>query len=179
LSDASISATAHGGSWRQFGKELVSRTIAPASNVSFVFAMILGPVLFGGLGIWVEIVKLLRSHDPLGYESLITAVATFIPALGCSTALQLVLASTGKDKALVSFAMLMAFVFFLVSILLQIFSTEYTRAFLWVGSFWSAGAVWLWWITNGSDPTYIDKPDAATGGAISRPLTGNLNGFEV
>lgn len=181
MSEKSGSTTIQNGGWSYLRTELASRTGAPAKNVPFVIYVFLGPFLFGGLGIWVELVKLVIAKDMVEYGSLITAIITFFPALGCSTALQLVLASAGKnDKVLISFALLMLFVFLAPAVLLQFFSAEHPGMVLLISTLCSLGAVWLWWITNGSDPTYMaPEPDAATGGAVGRPLPGNLNGFDV
>jgi hypothetical protein len=179
MSDSSGSN--HAGDWGRLAKELSTRTIAPFSNAAFVIFVILGPILFGALGVWVEIFRLIRSAARPEYSALITATSAFYPALGCSTALQLVLASASKnDKGLISFALLMASLFPAAALILQSFSDSRPVMVLAVSAFCSVGAVWLWWITNGSDPTFMTpSPDAATGGQLDRSLPGSLSGFQA
>ena len=177
----SNSLQGNSGSWRYLGQQLISRTLDPATNVSFVIFVILGPFIFGALGVWVEVGKRITSATPLDYSSLIIAISTFYPALGCSTALQLVLASASKyDKIFISFALLMFCTFLATAMSLQFFIQIHPKRVLEISCICSVAAIWLWWITNGSDPIY--KPtstDAATGGQLNRNLPGNLTGFQV
>ena len=172
------SASNHSGDWHWLGKELTARTVDPFRSVTFVIYVILGPFLFGALGVWVEIFRLLKSTTQPEYSALITAISAFYPALGCSTALQLVLSSATKnDKVLMSFGLLMLSLFPAAALILQS-SDIRPLIILAVSSLCSIGAVWLWWITNGSDPTFM-TPDAATGGQLDRNLPGTLNGFQA
>ena len=180
MSDAA-SAPNIPGDWPYLWRQLRERTRDPAKNVPFVFYVFLGPFLFGGLGVWVEIVKLTISTTPAEYSSLITAISTFYPALGCSTALQLVLASASKnDRVLISFALMMLFAVLAPAILLQFFSTLHPKIVLELSLLCSICAVWLWWMTNGGDPTYMmPAPDAATGGQVDRKLPGDLSEYQA
>ena len=146
------STSNHSGDWGQLGGQLAERTIDPFSNVAFVIFVILGPLLFGALGVWVEVFRLIKSTTEPEYSALITAINAFYPALGCSTALQLVLASASRnDKSLISFALLMASLFPAAALILQSFSDSHPITTLVISALCSIGAVWLWWITNGSD----------------------------
>lgn len=78
------------GEWGYLRNWLVTRTVEPTRSVPFVFYVLLGPFLFGGLQIWVEILKWWHSGMRPEYSGLITAISTFFPALAGSTALQLV-----------------------------------------------------------------------------------------
>jgi nitrate reductase NapE component len=171
----------YSGEWSRLGKQLSARTLDPFRNAAFVIFVILGPILFGALGVWVEVFRLIKTTAQPEYSSLITAINAFYPALGCSTALQLVLASASKnDKGLISFALLMLSLFPATALVLQSFSDGHPIAILTVSGLCSIMAVWLWWITNGSDPTFMTpSPDAPTGGQLDRNLPGSLSGFQA
>ena len=179
MSETSTSDLA--GDWRRLGRELIARTVHPFTNVAFVIFVILGPLLFGALGVWIEIFRLIKSTTQPEYAALITAISAFYPALGTSTALQLVLASASKnDKSLISFALLMASLFPAAALILQSFSDNHPIPILLASAFCSIVAIWVWWITNGGDPTFITpSPDAATGGQLDRNLPGSLSGFQA
>jgi hypothetical protein len=167
--------------WRYLRKELAARTIEPTRSVSFVIYVFLGPFLFGALGVWVEIFKLTLPGSAHDYGNLITAVCTYFPALGCSTALQLVLASSNRtDKVFISFALLLFVLFLVIALVLQGISVAHPKTVLQISAVCSASAIWLCWITNAKDPTYLaPPPDAATGGGLDRALPGNLAGFKT
>lgn len=163
-------------------RELWRRTHEPVRELPFVVYVFTGILLFGGLGVWVEILKIILAGSPVEFAGLITAVVTFFPALIGSTTLQLVLGSVnGGDKVMVSFALLMMCVFLTFAILLPFFSGTHPIGVLGCGIACSAFAIWTWWITNGDDPDFkkVVKPDAATGGNPQRQLPGDLNGFQV
>jgi hypothetical protein len=74
-------AVGHPGDWDYLWLQLKRRTPEPLGDVPFVFYVFLGIVIFGGLGIWVELLKILISTKPAELAGLITAVNTFFPAL--------------------------------------------------------------------------------------------------
>jgi hypothetical protein len=167
--------------WQRLGRHLRARTVDPIKSVPFVFFVFLGPVAFGALGVWVEIIRLaISTAGPKDFAPLITAISTYYPALGCSTALQLQLAKTTKgDKVLVSFGQLMFSIFLVTAIVVQFFWQDYPQTVFAVSFLSTIAAIWLWWITNADDPTFAATVDAATGGDVARDLRGTLNGFQV
>jgi hypothetical protein len=166
--------------WQRLGRHLRARTVGPLKSVPFVFFVFLGPVVFGALGVWVEVIRLAISTEPPDYSSLVTAISTYYPALGCSTALQLQLAKTTKgDKVLVSFGQLMFSIFLATAVVLQFFWKTYPGTVFAISFACTVAAIWLWWITNADDPTFAASADAATGGDVDRDLRGTLNGFQV
>lgn len=169
------------GDWQRLRKHLAARTVEPFKSVPFVFFAFLGPFAFGALGVWVEFVRMLLTEATPDYAALITAVSTYYPALGCSTALQLQLANTNKgDKVLVSFSQFMFSIFLFTAVIIQFFWQSHPVTVLMICAALSLSAIWLWWITNAEDPTYLTTPtDAATGGDVDRDLRGTLDGFQV
>ena len=177
-----IAAAEERTDWKHLRKELARRTREPAGDVPFILYFALATVIFGGLGIWAELVKVLLAEKPVGLGGLTTAMITFYPALAGSTALQLVLISVGKsDKVLISFALLLLCLFPITAVLLSLVSNSHPVFVLVAGIVLWFGVMWLWWITNCDDVTYKQTaaPDAATGGNPSRPLSGDLTGFSV
>lgn len=166
--------------WAYLWDQIKMRTREPVKAVPFVVYIFLGIVLFGGLGIWTEILKIIIAAKPPGIAGLLTAVMTFFPTLIGSTAIQLVLASS-QNKILMSFALFILFVFLAVAILLPFFSSSHPRGVLVIASIASICGIWTWWFTNSTDPTYRHKVpiDAPSGGPTDNPLKGNLSGFQV
>lgn len=169
------------GDWRYLGREIWRRTWNPFRNVPFVFYVVLAILGLGCLGIWVELVKTQVSSTPSSYDGVLTAIATFYPALIGSASLQLILTSTGKsDKVLVSFALLACFASFFSVVLISVFHQLYPVWCFWAASYFAAFAVWFWWFTNGDDVTYQNAAiDAAAGGDTSKALKGDLDDFKV
>jgi hypothetical protein len=165
--------------WAYLKRLLRTRTVDPVHELPFVIYVFLGIILFGGLGIWTELLKYFLSDKP-DLSGLITAIMTFFPTLVGATSIQLILAAS-EDKVMVSFALLILCCFLTAAILLPFFSSSYPCAVLCVAALLSLGAVWVWWFTNSEDPTYRKKPrtDAATGGSVNKPVSGDLTGFQV
>lgn len=177
-----VSAAVEGGGWARLATELRRRTREPISNPPFVFFFIPGVVIFGGLGIWAEVVKIAITESSAGLAGLITAIITFYPALGGSTTIQLVFASFNeKDKTLLSLGVFLLCLFPISALLLSLFSGRYPISVLVLGIILSLSVVWVWWITNCDDVTYkqMSTPDAATGGDPERSLSGDLTDFKI
>lgn len=67
--------------WQRLGQHLRARTVNPLKSVPFVFFFFLGPVVFGALGVWVEIIRLATSTQPPDYSSLVTAIGSGRPLM--------------------------------------------------------------------------------------------------
>jgi len=170
------------GDWTYLGRELRRRTREPTANFPFVVFLVLGVMLFGGLGVWVELLKFVISSSPAGLAGIITAVLTFFPTLIGTTSIQLVLDSANRgDKIFISFALLMFCIFFTFAVVLPIFAATHPVGVLRFSLGCCACGIWLWWIANGGYSTFKTMPplDAATGGSLERPLPGALSGFRV
>ena len=160
-----------------------TRTATPFQSLPFIIYVVTAVFMFGGLGIWAEILKIAIGGCIIEWSGLVTSVLTFFPALIGSTTLQLILASSNQgstDKIMISFALLLLCVFLAFAVLLPFVSTNHPIAALIGGSFCALAAVWVWWITNGHDPMFSSQlPDAATGGSSDRDLPGDETGFRV
>ena len=190
----------HGDSdWAYLSRELRRRSTEPFKHVPFVFYLVVAVIVFGGLGIWVELVKLLLASPPAAQpsampgatlapagpdiSSLITALVTYFPALIGSAALQFSLALIKRtDKTLISFALFILVTSSAAAILLSIFSAAHSGGVLCLGVLLCIGAVWVWVIANADDDTFRRVPskvDAASGGDPDRELPGSLSGYQA
>jgi len=169
------------GDWAYLRREISRRTLQPWSQAPFVIYVLVAIVTLGGLGIWVEIVKILSAEQSASYDGLLTAMATFYPALVGSASLQLLLVATGNsDRILTAFATLVWVISIGSVILLSVFHDQYPRACFSAAIGFVFFSIWLWWITNGDDPTYKQvSVDTATGGSTSRELKGDISGFRA
>jgi hypothetical protein len=167
--------------WSYLGRELQKRTWEPLGSVAFVVYFFLSTILFGCLGISIEVVKVMRSPGPVELAGIITAVIAFFPTLVGPTALQLVFASHKRnDTAFLAIAVLILCVSAVTAIVLAIFSPIHPVPVLVIGIGCSVVAIWMWWIANGDNPTFKSTPpDAATGGDPTRGLGGTLSGFQA
>lgn len=166
--------------WKHLRSELCRRTWQPFSSAPFVIYVLLAIVGLGCLGIWVELVKLARVDGDGSSDGVLTALATFYPALVGSASLQLILYSTGRgDKTLTSFALLACIASLASVVLISVFHTQFPILTVRAAIFFVLFSIWLWWITNADDPTYKSAPiDAASGGDPDRPLAGSTKGFK-
>lgn len=167
--------------WIDLGQQLRRRTFEPATSFPFLVYLLIGIVLFGGLGIWAEVLRIIVAKPPVELQGVIAATITFFPTLIGSTTLQLILASSNtNDKVMISFALLVLFAFLTAAILLPFFSAANPVCVLIWAIGCSIAAVWIWWITNGLDPTFHSRrADDATGGDAARAPAGTLSGFQV
>lgn len=146
----------------------------------FVLYVLIAIIGFGCLGIWVELVKFSNAPEPSNTNGILTALATFYPALIGSASLQMVLYSTGRsDKILTIVAMLFFCVAFGSVVLVSVYHARLPDLTMRVAIGFSIFAVWLWWIVNADDPTYKSVAvDAATGGDPSKAPKGTTKGFK-
>lgn len=167
--------------WIHLGQQIRLRTIEPATSFPFLVYLLIGIVLFGGLGIWAEVLRIAIAKPPVELQGVIAATVTFFPTLIGSTALQLILdSSTTNDKVMISFALLVLFVFLTAAILLPFFSAVQPVAVLIWAIICSIAAVWIWWIANGLNPTFHSRrPDDETGGDTARAPAGSFGSFQV
>jgi putative Ca2+/H+ antiporter (TMEM165/GDT1 family) len=164
------------GDWRYLWREIGRRTTQPFSHAPFVFYVLLAILGLGCLGIWVELIKVALSTGQPSYDGVLTALATFFPAMIGSSSLQLILCSTeNRDKVLVSFGYFVSIVAFAAVVLISVLHPLLPGTTFWASVIFAVIAVWLWWFTNGDDPTYKSAPfDAASGGNVGRKLKGDI-----
>jgi hypothetical protein len=162
------------------GRDLRDRLTSPVGSFTFWTFVLFGVVMFGGLAIWIEIVKYsFGLAGTVSGEGIRTAVNTYFPAVGCAAAQQILIAEKQR-MYLRSFgyaASITLSIFCIFAFLLQVWHPYLSLAF---GIGCSAVAVIVWWIANGADPTFHDTaPDAAVGGPTAGGLAGNTTGFTV
>ena len=192
--------------WRELGAEVVERLVAPLLHPTFVLYLVSGVVLLGGVPIALEWTKFLLSQHSYNaaiaagitgaalparpsFESVLTALHTFYPALAWSSAMQINFAEAKAvdraRKSLRALAFVLATVTLLLSILLNAARPLFTESgSLRLGIMGVVMAVLLWWLANAKEQTFLEplSGDAAQGGDPARPaeeLSGNIEGFKV
>ncbi len=142
-----------------------------------MFYVIIGILIFGALGIWIEVYQFLTSTTP-DASRIIVAMITFFLALVGTSAVQLAYdALDDSNKIMLALALLLLVAFSIFAILLCRAGTSTLMFVLNVAC--SLSAVWVWWIANAKTGTFNVRPDAPTGGDISRELPGTFDGFTV
>ena len=170
---------------REFMQELKRRTKAPLSDLTFVFYLVFGVLIFSGFGVVIEVFKYWFSGGPLDMASLSgirAAIAVFYPALIGAASLQLALESVKKsDSLMVAFAIasLLIMIGFAVFHGVQEFRQEASLQVFVVSVFLSIFGLWIWAVANADNPDLKTKPrnDAAVGGDVERKLEGSTKGF--
>jgi hypothetical protein len=165
------------------GRELRQRIKRPVGHFSFWVFILLGVILFGGIAIWVELVKLIPGIGGTPrIESLRTAIDTYFPAIGCAAAVQLAFAGESK-KYLVSFGYMVTVLFAVFAVLMILLERTPATVLSWFFSIVCCLlAIFMWWIANGLDRTFQDivvNMEAPVGGPVEAPLTGDTAGFNT
>ena len=160
------------------GLELRRRTMAPIRHATFWFYIALGVVLFGGAGIWLEIIKYIYGSSGSNSASILTALVTFFPALIGSSSLQLVFQDTTKPLKAASMTWIIFFSILAIWLTLDhdiLKSVAFPCAII---AFFSA--LWTWWLANADDTTFRDllDPDGPVGGRTDQTLAGDLTDFK-
>jgi hypothetical protein len=172
------------------GKDLRQRFLTPVGQVSFWVYLLIGVVLFGGVPIWVEVVRYFLFHPDAAnpnqanphLPAIRTAINAYFPAIGCAAAIQLSFAGMITKKYLAAFGLFTACIFAGSSALALIYQQPLSdwTSLLWGGAF-SLLAILQWWIANGLDETFQDafNPEAAVGGSPASEVKGSVEGFTV
>jgi len=164
--------------WYQFREALKSRTSDPSHHPSYWGYFLVGVLLLGGLGIWVEILRIILSKNTPDLTSLCVAINVFYPSLGCASALQFVWGE--YPKMLRALAIVMCGLFVVPCVLIAIFG-HYTGWVLFWEIILSLISLWSWWITNADNRNLLDPdPPTAYGPSnATEALGGTLQGFKV
>lgn len=169
----------------EFAKELGRRTSTSFKDPTFVLFVMMGVLLFGGLGIWSEVVKNLIG-GLWKWDALMQALATYYPALIGAATIQLILEANRPDQRAFDRPMtIVAVVFLLLSIIIGILvrvfeaNNTFSSFCFWATIALSIIGVWVWAIANCDNPDLKTEPTAASGGDTRRPLKGDMEGFEV
>lgn len=167
--------------YRRFRREVARRTVHPLCDATFIFYVVFGIVVFGGLGVWIEIVEILLSKQAGSNKGVLTALAAFYPALIGSASLQLVLESVRKsDKLMAVFAVAILLVTIIAALLIGLFkfNNVYVGFSFWGTIGFSIVGIWVWCVANGDNPDLKTDPSAASGGDTDRTLRGDTRGFK-
>lgn len=166
------------GGWASLRRELSRRTKRPLGHATFGIYFFGAIFLFGGLGIWVELLNLTRAQV-VELVPLRTAIATFFLAIIGSACFQLILGKTLKQikaAAYVGSAIVAA-----VGVWLIFDRSLSSWIAMPVGGLGYLLSLWVWWITNADNQDFYDDPPdhASLGGDVGRKLDGSLKGFKT
>lgn len=189
--------------WRHFGSEFVDRLVTPLLHPTFVFYLVSGVVVLGGIPIEIEWTKyLVAVHEaeriarqtggalvPPSFEAVLIALHTFYPALAWSAAMQINFADSRETerarKSIRAFGFLIATVTLLLSILLTtaraLFSEETS---LKLGVVGVVLAVFLWWLANAKEKTFRDPvsgetPQGGSAAIATDAMSGDTKGYSI
>jgi len=168
--------------YSRFRSEISRRTKTPLTDATFIFYVVFGILIFGGLGIWIEIMKIILSPANTSWNGILTALAAFYPALIGAACLQLVLESVRKSEKLMAvFSVGILLVTIIAAVVFGVF--EFNGVYPGI-SFWgtiglSVLGVWVWCVANGDNPDLqTSDPYAASGGDTKRKLKGDTSEFK-
>jgi hypothetical protein len=161
-------------------RELLDRLRSPVGSFTFWTYAILGIGICGGLAIWIELAKYTFGlAGTTSTEGLRLAVITYFPAVGCAAAQQLFI--TEKHRMYMrSFGYLVSFAFLGFCVMAFLLQLHHPQLSMTLSVVCSIAALVIWWIANGTDPTFHDTdPDIAVGGSTAAKLPGDITGFTV
>ena len=161
-------------------KEICKRLFTPVGQVSFWVSLLVGVLLLGALGIWVELAKLLLASTNDDLDNLRTSIHTFYPAIAFTSTLQLIL-SAGDKKYLQTAAFAVGISLILLAFMLLAADSKISPgASIFLSSIASVLSVLIWWIANGSEAIFNDgvSIDASVGGDTKSSLSGNVEGIK-
>ncbi len=158
-------------------RELKLRAAEPIEHPTFVMYFVGVVFLLGGVGAWVELVKLLRSQEEsYSLDGLITSLVTFFFALVGTSCTQLVIEESESKalRALAQFILILA----IVPAALAIAGVGSGQTGIWIWAPASIFSLLVWWLANAKSSGLKD-PDAPTGGAVTKTLPGNLADYKT
>jgi hypothetical protein len=192
--------------WPKLGVEIVERLMIPTLHPTFIFFLIAGILVLGGVPFELEYVRYLISRDAVktageaataaglqvppgeaSFDAVLTALHTFYPVLAWSSAMQMNFVDSEEPshppKSLRALAFVLATATLLISILMTgakaLFSDTVSMHWGYIGVFLS---VLLWWLANSKERTFRDRSLGANaqGGSDSTPIDampGDTKGF--
>ena len=165
--------------WHHLRSQIVSRTVQPIYNATYVLCAVSTVLILGPLGVWIEIAKAIFVENQDACDNIPITIAIFTSALIGSSSFRIILSSTQKmDKILASFGYSLSLVSFIVIGLIYFIHYNSPKISLFISALMAIFSIWLWWFANSDDPTYESAPnDAATGGDTDRNLKGDIRGF--
>lgn len=162
---------------------LVKRRISrPCRQRTFYVVLILGILILGYLGVWIEVKNILfftptAEHPHPSLDPLRLAYATAILAVGVPCLMQFALS---MNKMAVVTAFVLAFLVVCSAYFLSI-ASESIGLTHFLGVCGLLVATLSWWLANGEDDLFQDRvnPDAASGGNPDRELSGGNSGIKL
>ncbi len=157
-------------------RDIRRRFRRPVGSPSFWMFLIVGVIGFGGIAIWIEVLKF-RFHllGTTNADGLRTAINTYFPAIGCGAGLQIV--TWEKDKPNLRACGMAVWSFMsgacVVLLLLQANHPYWSGT---IGTVCSVFALAMWWLANGDEDAFQETPpsNAPTGGSIDQPLAAGV-----
>ena len=175
------------GDYTYLRAELIRRTLQPWRHFAFLGYFLGAIVVLGGLGIWLEILiwtEVLKFRPPVGEGNVgrvFAAMVTYYPAIVGASAFHLTLVGAEKsDKIIITFAWLVFSILLVSSFLVRLLHDMQLEWRMVIALFSICVSLWFWTIANADNVAFKSTPtDAASGGATSRKLKGDLRDFEV
>jgi len=136
---------------------------------------------FSGLGIWIEVFKLLFSLQDSSWKNLKLALIFYPPAVFGSSGIYLLLTNQKRDMR--TLILILAFTLGMITIGLNL-KFEETNIFLYlVFNFITILiALWVWILANSPNKDLFSddaEPDASAGGSTDSEVAGNTTGFKI
>lgn len=161
--------------------ELKRRTSKPRGEVVYWFYFICAVCVLGGAGILLEFARYVSAKDAVSPDGLLTAFATFFPALIGSSAIQIMFDKV-NDRRMMAISLGSLILTLFVSACLILLGSSGSRVSWTTAFLFCLFALWVWWIANADNPGLYDEPhlsiDAPTGGPDPNiELQGNTDGY--
>lgn len=182
MADGTSGGTVYDGYGRLFD-EVKRRWREPQAHPTFGLFFVGSFLIFGAVGVWLELAKLVFGIGPEhgSASALRTAVATYFPAVLGSSVLQL--AISDSLRSLRALSQTVAPLFAVLAFILVFAGNLEDWAAIVLGVLASAASLACWWIVNADELSLRDEPvpEVATGKADpTAPLLGAdaLNDFK-
>ena len=170
-------------SFSELCKEIWQRTKEPLKDPTFVMYFICAILICGGVGFWIEVLKITISSGTTGFGGIQSSLSVFYPALIGTSCLLLILESVERsNKLMASFFVLVIFLTFSIAILIGFFNLfELHPNYTFGGTIiCSVLGLWVWCVANGENPQLKTiNPDSPSGGDTNRPIKGDINEVTV
>lgn len=160
--------------WTLLGKDLWDRFFVPWKHPSFLWYFLGGVVLFGGLGVWFELIDLFGQHSPNPDAPLRTALLSTFPAILGPACMQIMWSDAAKYLKTFATAVLIGGIALAIVYARPIVAdATAVHAYSWL----TAASMLVWWLANAYQKEFHDI-DAPTGGNPDRQLPGDLSGLK-
>lgn len=173
------------GPYGHFVREIGRRTLSSLTDLTFLFYLFLGVLLFGAIGVWSEVIANLLG-GLWQWDKVLQALSTYYPALIGAACIQLILEANGAEKRIFDRPMTVVSLFLLIGatvtgFLIRLFEANntYLEFCFWGTIALSVFGLWVWAIANCDNPDLKTDPYAASGGKTNRALKGNIEGFKA